>query len=195
MNQTSDNIIFEKIKNGDRQAFRILFQKYYQPLFLFSLKFVDDEQAKDFVQDCFYELWQNRKKTEISNSLSAYLFTIIKNKCYKHLQNEQKKQLHRSSFGVKLKEEELQYYINSEKSILEFATKDRIEKVISRMPDKCREVFQKSRIEGFSNKEIAEDFNISVKAVEKHISKALQLFREEFKDVLPIFLFLFFNKI
>lgn len=195
MNQTSDNIIFEKIKNGDRQAFRILFQKYYQPLFLFSLKFVDEEQAKDFVQDCFYELWQNRKKTEISNSLSAYLFTIIKNKCYKHLQNEQKKQLHRSSFGVKLKEEELQYYINSEKSILEFATKDRIEKVISRMPDKCREVFQKSRIEGFSNKEIAEDFNISVKAVEKHISKALQLFREEFKDVLPIFLFLFFNKI
>lgn len=194
MSETYVDILFQRMKKGDVIAFHKLFQSYYQPLFIFALKFVSEEQAKDFVQDCFYELWQNRKKTEISNSLSAYLFTVIKNKCYKHLKKEQKKQLYRNNFVLKLKEEEFQYYVDSEKSVLEFATKDRIEKVISRMPDKCREVFQKSRIEGFSNKEIAEDFNISVKAVEKHISKALQLFREEFKDVLSIFLFLFFKK-
>jgi len=194
MAETYVDILFQRMKKGDVIAFHKLFQSYYQPLFIFALKFVSEEQAKDFVQDCFYELWQNRKKTEISNSLSAYLFTVIKNKCYKHLKKEQKKQLYRNNYVLKLKEEEFQYYVDSEKSVLEFATKDRIEKVISRMPDKCREVFQKSRIEGFSNKEIAEDFNISVKAVEKHISKALQLFREEFKDVLSIFLFLFFKK-
>ena len=91
MNLDSENIIFQKTKNGDRQAFRYLFQKYYQPLFLFARKFVEEEQAKDFVQDCFSELWQNRKKIEISTSLSAYLFTIIKNCCYKFLKKEQQK--------------------------------------------------------------------------------------------------------
>lgn len=179
--------------NGDRSAFRTLYQKYFQPLFLFALKFVDEEQAKDFVQDCFYELWQNRKKVEITTSVSAYLFTIVKNKCYKHLKYEQKKKINQQNFDLKLKQEELQYYINSEKSILEFAVKDRIEKVIEQMPDKCREVFKRSRFEGFSNKEIADSFDISLKAVEKHISKALQLFREEFNDILSILIFLIFN--
>lgn len=194
MDNQTENITFQKVKNGDRSAFQILFHKYYQPLFLFALKFVDEEQAKDIVQDCFYELWQKRKRIEISTSVSAYLFTIVKNGCFRHIKAEQKKRVHQSDFGLMLKQEEFQYYINSEKSILEFAVRDRIEKVIIRMPDKCREVFKKSRLEGFSNKEIAETFNISVKAVEKHISKALQLFRDEFKDILPILVILLSNK-
>jgi len=180
--------------NSENITFQVLFQKYYQPLFLFASKFVGKEQAKDIVQDCFYELWQNRNKTEISTSVSAYLFTIVKNRCFKYLKAEQNKRTHQNNFGVLLKQEELHYYINSEKSILEFATKDRIEKVIHQMPDKCREVFIKSRFEGLSNNEIAEAFDISVKAVEKHISKALQLFREEFKDVLLHLFFAVYNK-
>lgn len=193
MNQVSENIIFQKVRNGDRQAFHSLFQIYYQPLFLFALKFVGEEQAKDIVQDCFYVLWQDREKIEISTSVPAYLFTMVKNMCYKYLKSEQKKKLNQHNFGLKLKQEELQYYINSEKSILEFAVKDRIERVINQMPSRCCEVFKKSRLEGFSNKEIAEAFNISVKAVEKHITKALQLFRDEFNDVLPVLLFLLFS--
>jgi len=194
MNQISENIIFQKVKNGDRSAFCALYQKYYQSLFLFALKFVNEEQAKDFVQDCFCELWRNRKKTEITTSVSAYLFTIVKNRCYNYLKNEQKKRIHHDNFSLLLKQEELHYYTNSENSILEFATKDRIEKVIHQMPDKCRGVFKKSRFEGFSNKEIAENFNISLKAVEKHISKALQLFREEFKDIQLFLIFFLFNQ-
>jgi len=183
MNLISENITFQN-----------RFQKYYQPLFLFASKFVGEEQAKDIVQDCFYELWQNRNKTHISTSVSAYLFTIVKNKCFKYLKSEQTKKAHQNNFGLLLKQEELHYYINSEKTILEFATKDRIEKVFLQMPDKCREVFSKSRFEGLSNNEIATAFNISVKSVEKHISKALQLFRDEFKDILFHLFYVIFNK-
>jgi RNA polymerase sigma-70 factor (ECF subfamily) len=188
MHQTSEKIILQNLMKGDRSAFRFLFQKYYQPLFLFAQKFVDKEQAKDFVQDCFCELWQNRENIEISVSLSAYLFTIIKNRCYKHLKKEQQKTSRGSNFGLLLKQKELQHYTNSEKSILEFEIKDRIEKVTNHLPEKCREVFKESRHNGLSNKEIAEKHDISVKAVEKHISKALKLFRDEFKDIIA-FLF------
>lgn len=195
MNQTSENIIFQKIKEGDQIAFRDLYFKYFQSLFVFAQKFVDEELAKDFVQDCFLDLWKNRNHIEINTSLSAYLFTIIKNKCFKHFKKEQKKLLHLNNFGFLLKEEELQFYINAEKSILEFGIKDRIEKVIEKLPKKCSEVFRESRFEGLANKEIAAKYNISVKAVEKQISKAIKLFKEEFKDIITILLTILIHKI
>lgn len=195
MSKTSDYIIFQKVKEGDQFAFRILYLKYFQPLYIFSRKFVDEELAKDFIQDCFYDLWQDRYKIEITSSLSAYLFTIIKNKCYKHLKKEQKKLNKQNNYGLKLRQEELEFYINSEKSILEFGIKDRIEKVINQLPDKCAVVFNESRFNGLSNKDIANKFNISVKAVEKHISKALKLFSEEFKDIISLLFVLIIQNI
>ncbi len=195
MNITSENIIFQKVKEGDQFAFRELYSKYFQPLFLFAQKFVDEELAKDFVQDCFFDLWKNRNHIEINTSFSAYLFTIIKNRCYKHLKKEQKKSLDQNNLGLKLKQDEIQFYINSEKSILEFGIKDRIEKVIEKLPKKCSVVFRESRFEGLANKEIAWKYNISVKAVEKQISKAIKLFKEEFKDIIAILLSILIHKI
>ena len=183
MNQQPENITLLNLNNGDRSAFRIIYSRYYQPLFIFAQKFVNEELAKDFVQDCFYELWRNRKKIQITTSLSAYLFTIIKNRCFKHLKKEQKKN-ESSNFGLRLKQKELQFFINSEKSILEFGIKDRIEKVVKCLPEKCCEIFKESRYNNLTNKEIAQKYGISIKSVEKHISKALLLFREEFKDIL-----------
>ncbi len=195
MDEVKEIAVFQEFKSGNRQAFHILFQKYYQPLFLFARKFVDVEIAEDLVQDCFYDLWANRKKIEIKTSLSAYLFTIIKNRCYKLLKAEQQKEGLKNKIGLLLKQEELWFYINSEQSILEFDIKDRIEKVVDEMPQKCCEIFKESRYKGISNKEIAAKFNISVKAVEKQITKALKLFREEFKDILILLIiFLIFKK-
>ncbi len=194
MNLTLENKIFQKIKDGDERAFRLLFHKYFQSLYLFALKFVDEEQAKDFIQDIFCELWNNRKKIEINTSISAYLFTVVKNRCFTYLKRERKKHEQQNVYAIKLKEEELLYYDSSEKSILEFAINDRISKVIERLPEKCSEVFKDSRFKGHSNKEIARIHNISIKAVEKHITKALQLFRDEFKDILLILAFLLISK-
>ena len=188
MNQHSEIKILQNLKNGDRDAFHVIFQTYFQRLFIFACKYVEQEQAKDIVQDCFYDLWRNREKIEITSSLSAYLFTIIKNRCFKHLKKEQKKLANQNNYGIKLRQEELEFFIYSEKSIVEFGIKDRIEKVINQLPDKCSEVFKESRWYGLTNKEIAVKLNVSVKSVEKHISKALKLFREEFKDIIS-FLF------
>ena len=186
MEPNQDNIIFRKVINGDQHAFRSLYAKYFQPLFLFALKFVDEEPAKDIVQECFYDIWRKRQKIEITTSFSAYLFTVIKNRCYKYLKDEQKKNEFKDNIQLKLKQEELNYYIHSEKSILEFDVKDRIKKVLEQLPQRCGQVFNESRVNGLSNKEIAEKYNITVKGVEKHISKALKLFREEFQDILMI---------
>jgi RNA polymerase sigma-70 factor (ECF subfamily) len=191
MNDT-DREILEKLKNDNQEAFHLIFRRYFQPLFIFSKKFVDEKSAEDLVQDCFLELWQNREKIHITTSLSAYLFTILKNKCYKCLKAEKKKLNKQSEFNLKIKQEELNFFIHSENSILEFDVKDRILKTYEKLPGKCCVVFKESRQNGMSNKEIAEKLGISLKAVEKHISKALKLFREEFSDLIILIYTLLF---
>jgi RNA polymerase sigma-70 factor (ECF subfamily) len=62
MEQLTDKSLLLKLREGNHVAFRRLFQKYYQRLFLFACKFVDEDIAKDLVQDCFLELWKNRNK-------------------------------------------------------------------------------------------------------------------------------------
>ncbi|MEW5835170.1 MAG: RNA polymerase sigma factor [Pseudomonadota bacterium] len=53
-----------------------------------------------------------------------------------------------------------------------------LQRALLRLPDRCRQVYLLNRIEGMSYTEIAEHCGISVKAVEKHISRALRLLRE-----------------
>jgi len=112
MEPLTDKALFLRIKNDDNAAFRQLFHKYYQSLYLFALKFIDEEAAKDLVQDCFFEFWKSRKKIQITSSLSAYLFTGVKNRCYKYLKEEQKKNGREKDLGRMLKEEELNYFIH-----------------------------------------------------------------------------------
>lgn len=188
MEPLTDKTLILKLREGDRVAFRRLFHKYYQRLFLFACKFVDEDVAKDLVQECFLELWKNRKKTEITTSFSSWIFTVIKNRCYKFLKGESKKAENQNNYRLKLQEEELIFFSHSEKSILEFEVRERIQQVLEQLPPKCSQVFNESRFNGLSNNDIAEKYNISLKAVEKHISKALKLFREEFKDLSTVLL-------
>ena len=194
MKQLPENSILQKVRDGDMTAFHHLYNLYYRRLNIFAQKFVSEDQAKDMVQDCFINYWINRNKIEINTSFSAYLFTIIKNRCLKFLKEEQKKNTWENGFGLKLKAEELEYFIASEKSILEFDIEDRVKNAIGHLPEKCAEVFRESRFDGLSNKEIAAKHNITVKAVEKHISRALKTFREEFKDLVVLLFSFYFKK-
>src|SRR5262249_15373582 len=61
---------------------------------------------------------------------------------------------------------------------------------ISQLPEKCREVFMLSRVNGFSTQQIAEMLNISPKTVNNHLVKALKLMRTNLKDYIFILLLL-----
>ncbi|WP_394698711.1 RNA polymerase sigma-70 factor [uncultured Draconibacterium sp.] len=190
MDRNLESILFQRLKEGDYESFNRIFFKYYQPLFLFAQKFVTEDLAKDLVQDCFYELWKRRKTIDIKTTLSAYLFSIVKNRCYKYFEKERLKAGKLNEIELRLKQEELNYFLHSEKSVLEFEIRDRIKNTLDKLPPKCAQVFNESRFNGLSNKEIAEKYDLSLKSVEKHISKALKIFQNEFKDLSYIF-FLF----
>lgn len=181
--------LFDKIKIGDQQALEMLFSVYFPRLNDFARNVVkDDVISQDIVQDVFVKVWEKKSEIESIN-LEAYLFRLVRNRCIdyiKHLKvvNERMQQIQISS-----KYEELYRidFIGNEPYVLiEQELKLKIEKTINRLPDRCREVFILSRMNGLKNKEIAEKLNINIKNVERHISRAMQSFRENFSEELPM---------
>ena len=166
-----------------------LFYKYSQPLFYYALKFVDEEVAKDFVQDVFFKLWED-KNLIIKSSLNALLFAMIRNKCLQYLEKQKVRNRYEESVIAQIRQDELLFYSDENPSLIELEMQEQLQKAIDQLPEKCRVVFKLSRFQNKKNKEIAVELGISVKTVEKHITKSLKMIRIELKDYIPLF-FLF----
>ncbi len=164
-----------------------LFKHYSKPLFYYALKFVDEEAAKDIVQDIFFKLWED-KTIQVNSSLNGLLFTMVRNKCLQLIEKQKVRENFIKNAGLWFREEEILFYSSGNTSIIELELQEQLGKAISSLPEKCRQVFILSRYQNKMNKEIAEELDINIKTVEKHISNALRFIRSELKDYLPLFL-------
>ncbi|MCX6238018.1 MAG: RNA polymerase sigma-70 factor [Bacteroidia bacterium] len=179
------------INNNNPLLFDELFRQYSMPLFYYAAKFVEDEVAKDIVQDIFVKLWSDQSIT-ISHSLNSFLFTMVRNSCLQHLEKQKVKNKYLESTKLILQEEELRFYADEKASLIEQEVENKLNEVLNNLSGRCRQIFLMSRFENKKNKEIAEELDISIKAVEKQITKALATIRIKMKDYLPL-LILFFS--
>lgn len=161
----------------DFDALEQLFKRYYKPLRAYAYRFVDDKDlSEDIVQDVFFELWQRRESMRFEDeAIKSYLFKAVYNTSLNALS---KKQPVVYSLEPGKEVEVLEQYLsssiqNSEQSLLLKELEEEIKAYVDTLPTQCRKVFLLSRSYGLKNREIAEQLNISIKAVEKHISKAL----------------------
>ncbi|MCY1635780.1 RNA polymerase sigma-70 factor [Marinifilum sp. D737] len=185
-----NNPLYSKLKAGNKNAFQELFEEYYTSMYFYACKFVDDDLARDLVHDVFMIFWQNKENITIKSSLSAYLFRMVRNKCLKEIERQKV----RDDYSTEsLNLDELAYYNDGIKSIIELELEEKLKKAMDKMPDGCRQVFVMSRFNGLKNKEIAEQLGISVKAVEKQITKSLKILRLELKEYLPLLVYIYFN--
>jgi RNA polymerase sigma-70 factor (ECF subfamily) len=178
------------VNNKDSQLFEELFRQYSRPLFYYAAKFVDDEAAKDIVQDTFVKLWSDQL-TVIRQSLNSLLFTMVRNSCLQQLEKQKVKNKYTESTLLMLREEELRFYGEEKSSLIEQELEDKLNVVLNNLSVRCRQIFLLSRFENKKNKEIAEELAISLKAVEKQISRALATIRIEMKDYLPLLMVYF----
>ncbi|HEY4787502.1 MAG TPA: RNA polymerase sigma-70 factor [Bacteroidales bacterium] len=195
MDKDHKSLIYDLIK-GDTNAFNYFYRIYYARMFNFANSYLrDDFVAGNIVQDTFMGLWENREKIEPEINLPAYLLTIVKNKALNHL--------HRLSIGAKVKEK-IQSQAERElelrcatlmaldpEQMFHSDVQRIIHETLSSLPNQCRNVITLSRLDGLSNKEIASRLNISVKAVEFHITRALKSLRESLKDYLLFIVMMF----
>lgn len=177
MNTNSDDILLLKlIKQGDRIAFRHLFYQYADSLERFITYYIHDrEKSQDLVLDIFTYIWENRQNFEIKQTLKAYLFQAARNKSFTYIRDKK--------IPVYLEEMEGMEIVQNYDSELELQELHHlIEEAVSLLPDKCREIFRKSREENLTNKEIAGQLHISEKTVEGQITIALKKIRIHLGD-------------
>ena len=177
------------LSNRNTELFDEIFKQYSKPLFYYASKFVEDEVARDIVQDVFAKLWSDQK-IAIKLSLNSFLFTMVRNCCLQYLEKQKVRNKYLESAKLRLQEEELQFYMTEKTSLMEQELEEKLNVVLESLPERCRQIFTMSRFENKKNKEIAEELAISTKAVEKQITKALATIRTEMKDYLPLLLFL-----
>lgn len=193
MNDFEQNNIANKllcqIKQSDQKALELLFAIYFPRLNDFACKIIRDSIiSQDIVQDVFIKVWEIKNKIEIIN-IEAFLFRMVRNRCIDYIKHIRVVNSRLQEFEVSSKYEELYRidFIGDEPYLLiEKELKLKIDRIINDLPEKCREVFIMSRIEGMKNKEIAEHLNINIKNVERHISRALSAFRKGFSNEIPI---------
>ena len=190
-----EKILFEKLRNGDEAAFKVIYYRYVPRLYYFVLEYIPQKDiVENIIQDTLLVLWDKRSSLSDGTHLSAYLFTVAKNNClYKLRDARYRTKMYDSSDSGDLEmRANLDALSSFDTSVLSFSEMERIiTETLDKLPPQCRIVFNLSRFEEKKYKEIAEELNISVKAVEGHISKALKLFRVNLKEFLPLVAFLF----
>jgi len=172
----SDPELLRLLKTGDRAAFAEVYDRHWGTLYMHALKMLHDrEEAKDVVQEVFIQLWNKAAYLDISSSLSAYLFCSTRNKVLNLIRDKKTRSGYIDLFSLYIEEhhnDTLEYI--QEKELLQA-----IEAVIQSLPEKMREVFELSRKEHLSHKEIAQKLGISDKTVKRQVSNALHILRSE----------------
>lgn len=175
----SDEQLFSKVKKGDNEAFTVLFERFFPILLIHALhKLNDSQDAKDIVQETFITLYQKKDSINIKKNFSGYVYRILKNKILNFIS---KKNV-RANYQELIEQEsafDFSEHNDVDSYVFENELKKQIEEGIDLLPEKMRVVFEMSRFEHLSHKEIADQLNISDKTVKRQIVNALKIIRSK----------------
>lgn len=170
----SDEYLFSLSQNGDNAAFDVLYERFFSLLYVHALrKLQDSQEAKDLVQDTFTVLYQKKETLgEIAN-FSGYLYVLLKNKILNFLEKKKVRTNYLESVDSH------QAHSSIENYVFEKELRAQIEEGINLLPEKMRLVFEMSRFDHLTHKEIGEQLNISDKTVKRQIVNALKIIRSK----------------
>lgn len=186
----SDRELVRRLKMGQIDAFDQLFERYNQNLYRFGRSLLKThEDAEEVVMEVFLQVWNKQHELQEQKSFKSFLFTLASNAIIDQFRRRAKDQ----KYEQFLIHQAQQNYLNPEEALEYKNLKKQVEKAIHELPESRKQIYQMSRVEGLSYKEIAQRKQITTKTVENHINLALRHIRKrlEGKDISKIyFLFL-----
>ena len=168
------------LRRGKEEAFAYVFRMYYSPLLNYAGRILKDvEAANDVVQECFCRLYERRRELRKELQVRPYLYKSVYNACMAAIK-------HQKVESNYINQELLDFYFSkvvetpeAEQALLDEDLKGAIQDAINKLPERCREIFVLSKVDGLSNKQIAEQLNISMKTVEAQMTTAFVRLRKE----------------
>lgn len=177
-----ENFLLSALRQDNKEAFSLLFQKYYTDLVLFCGNFVRDKSScEDIVQSIFLKLWNDRKSIRIETSLKSYLLRAVRNSCFDEFRHLEIVRQYESDPDHSV----LDSY-DTENYILYSDLSAHLQQALDQLPAPYREAFEMNRFEGLKYREIAVRLNVSERTVEVRVSKALEMLRKLLKDFYQI---------
>lgn len=153
-----------------KYGFEQLYKANYARLYYYAFQFISDaETCKDIVNDVFEKTW-NLYESLQQETITAYLYANVRNKCIDHLRHSLVKEQYADFYKA----------VTQEEADNDFKRIARIEKVIEELTDPTKTILKECYYENKKYQEVADEFGISTNGVKKHIMKALRLIREEF---------------
>lgn len=167
------------LKEGDELAFTEIYRRHWHTLYLHALKIMDDRnEAKDMVQDLFFALWEKSGELNISMNLKGYLYRGMRNKVL----NAVRKNKTNHNFLDLIAKEMEETDNRTIETIDEHQLMALIDAEVAQLPPKSREIFELSRKDFLSNKEIAERLGMTEEAVKKQVQRSVKLLKLKLSD-------------
>jgi len=189
-NRYTDREILQLVANGDKPAFRQLFDQYKLKLFSFVLQMTHSRvDAEEIVQEVFAKLWESRATLDTVEYPAKYIYTIARNKTLNHLTRlaRDRRLLHQQWVNVS------QHDNTTEELLQEQECRQLIDKAISLLPPQRQTIFALSREQGLSHEEIASRLGLSKSRVKNIIVEILKHLRDYLAHYSPIISALIFT--
>jgi len=189
----SDQQLLELLAGGSRESYTVIYHRYSELLFRHAFNMLEDRaEAEDVIQEVFLMLWVKRAELVAARSLSAYLYSSVRNRILNLIAHRKVIDKYINSINT------IPVGYTTDETLLEKELAAAIEKEIKAMSPKLREIFLMSREQQLSHRDIGELLNISDKTVKQQVYKAVKQLKEKIGHLLKtmsiflnVFLYLF----
>jgi RNA polymerase sigma-70 factor (ECF subfamily) len=178
--RTSDEALIRRLATSDPAAFTEIYNRYGEKLLAIAYYFTQHKQAaEDIVQEVMMSLWMRREEVQI-RSLNAYLGTAVKFAVFKSISREKKRK-------GNLLEYQPPFASEVEAALDAKFLEEYLQGIVEELPEKARLVFTYSRTHHFTISTIAAQMNLSPKAVEYHLTRALKALKNQLQKIKSLF--------
>jgi RNA polymerase sigma-70 factor (family 1) len=170
----SDHDLVSLLGDGDHAAYTEIYERYFGVLYLHGRKKIGDtEEARDVVQETFISLWKNKENIDPERGIKPYLYTSLRNKIIDYYARQDVTSRYITSF----RNFNEGFYCITDHRVRENQLTAIIEKELQALPPRMREIFELSRKEHLTHREIAERLDISEHTVKTQVKHALRVLR------------------